>query len=50
MGWQMAAGTYSSGITVEKRVTWRTGMYSNVRKERYYDVGQNLRRWNNIVT
>ena len=42
MGWQMQAGEYASGITVESRKGWRLGLYSNQRKERYWDVATNF--------
>ena len=47
MGWQMQAGEYASGITIDSRKKWRIGLYSES-KARYWDVATNLRRWENI--
>ena len=44
----MQAGTYSSGITIEHRGSWRDGLYVSENSPRFWDVGSNYRRWNGI--
>ena len=47
-GWQLQAGTYSSGVTVERRHSWRDGLYVSESSKRYWDVGTNYERWKKI--
>lgn len=47
-GWQLQAGTYSSGVTVEPRQSWRDGLYVDDKSKRYWDVSSNYERWEKI--